>query len=114
MPNETNNEPLTGKYAKLRKDIIDALLTTHDLEYTEDGGTCNFDSPVLILSRWNADKLQRAAEEAGARMWRWHNSSWVLSFGSTGQANRRTRRAEAIERELRNRGYETGMYYQMD
>ena len=112
--NETNNAPLTGKYAKLRDDLIFALRDTYDLESTEDGGTCNFDSPVLNLPRWNADKLQRAMREAGARAWRWHSSMWVIVFSSSGQGNRRSRRAEAIYRKLKELGYDAFMYYQMD
>lgn len=112
--NETNTTRLTGKYAKLRDDIIQAMLETADLEQTEDGGTCNFDSPILNLPQWTERKLMRAAEEAGCRLWRWSGSLWVLSFRTSGQGNRRTRRAEAIARKLEELGYHTNVYYQMD
>ena len=111
-------KPLEGKYARLRDDLIAAYEATEYLEETEDGGTCNFDAPVLHLERWDAKKIKQAAKEAGggAFKWTWGRTSmgWVFSTRSSGQANRRTRRAEAIRDFLKERGYNTGMYYAMD
>ena len=39
---------------------------------------------------------------------------WVFSPRSSGQANRRSRRAEAISEALKAKGYNAGMYYAMD
>lgn len=112
------NAPLTGKYAKLRDDLIAAYAETEYLEQTEDGGTCNFDAPVLRLDRWNAKKIKQAAEEAGssAFKWDWGRTvmGWVFSPKSSGQANRRSRRAEAISEAMKAKGYDAGMYYAMD
>lgn len=112
------NAPLTGKYAKLRDDLIAAYAETEYLEQTEDGGTCNFDAPVLRLDRWNAKKIKQAAEEAGSGAFRWTVGKtmlgWVFATKSSGQANRRTRRAEAISEALKAKGYDAGMYYAMD
>ena len=109
---------LSGKYAKLRDDLIAAYAETEHLEQTEDGGTCNFDSPVLNLERWNAKQIERAAEEAGGSAWQWKSGryvmGWVFSPRSSGQGNRRTRRAEAIAKAMETKGYSVGMYYQMD
>ena len=111
-------KPLTGKYLKLKEDLIEAYAATQGLEATEDGGTCNFDSPVLELERWNANKVKQAAEEAGGSAFKWDWGrfvmGWVINPCSSGQANRRTRRAEAISEYLKTKGYETSMYYQMD
>ena len=113
-----HKKPLPAKYAKLRDDIRAALDATEWAEQTEDGGTCNFDSPVLYLDRWNGKLVEQAAKEAGssAFKWRWGRTTlgWVISPRSSGQGNRRTRRAEAIRDEMKKRGYDVGMYYQMD
>lgn len=110
--------PLKGKYAKLRDDLIAAYAETEYLEQTEDGGTCNFDAPVLHLDRWNAKKIKQAAEEAGSGAFRWtcgkFMMGWVFATKSSGQANRRTRRAEAISDALKAKGYDASVYYAMD
>lgn len=112
------NEPLTGKYLKLKLDLMDAYNETEYLEQTEDGGTCNFDAPVLHLERWNAKKIKQAAKEAGGGVFKWtwggHTMGWVFSPRSSGQANRRSRRAEAISKAMEAKGYSVGMYYAMD
>lgn len=110
--------PLTGKYAKLRDDLLAAYIATESIEQTEDGGTCNFDSPTLHLPRWNAEKIKQAAKEAGGSAFKWTVGGsllgWVFSPRSSGQANRRSRRAEAISAYLKNLGYDAGMYCAMD
>ena len=105
---------LKGKYFNLFKHLLEADSRTDELEFSEDGGTCNFDAPMLTLPRWNADSVRKTAELAGWHAWKYYGSTWIFSFPTTGQGNRRTRRAEALERELRNFGYKTGVYYQMD
>lgn len=110
--------PLTGKYAKLRDDLLAAYDETEHIEQTEDGGTCNFDAPVLHLDRWDSKKIKQAAKEAGGSAFKWTWGSrvmgWVFSPRSSGQANRRSRRAEAISEALKAKGYNAGMYYAMD
>lgn len=109
--------PLTGKYAKLRDDLLKAYAETEHIEQTEDGGTCNFDAPTLRLPRWNSKKIEQAAREAGGSAWKWElwgTASWVFSTRSSGQANRRSRRAEAISAALKRMGYDAGMYCAMD
>ena len=109
---------LPGKYLKLKQDLLDAYAETEYLEQTEDGGTCNFDAPVLHLDRWNAEQIKRAAEEAGGSAWQWKSGryvmGWVFSPRSSGQGNRRTRRAEAIAKAMEAKGYSVSVYYQMD
>ena len=113
------NAPLKGKYAALRDDLRAALDATAHLETTEDGGTSNFDAPKLNLPGWNKDLLIRAVREAGGNgAYKWTVGrtmlGWVISIPSSGQANRRTRRAKAVSEFLRKKGYEAGMYYAMD
>ena len=115
---EQEEAPLTGKYLKLKLDLMEAYNETEYLEQTEDGGTCNFDAPVLHLERWNAKKIKQAAKEAGGDAWQWKWGrtvmGWVFSPRSSGQGNRRSRRSEAISDFLKAKGYDAGMYYQMD
>lgn len=109
---------LKGKYTKLRDDLLAVYLETEHIEQTEDGGTCNFDAPTLDLPRWSAEKIKQAVKEAGGSAWKWtwgnHVMGWVVSPRSSGQANRRSRRAEAISTAMKARGYDAGMYYAMD
>lgn len=110
-------EELTGKYAKLRADLEAAIAETADLEQTEDGGTCNFDSPALFLPRWNGEKVKQAAKEAGCGAFKWSfcgSGRWVFSIPTSGQANRRSRRADAVCKALKEKGYNATMYLQMD
>lgn len=115
---QNTDAPLTGKYAKLRDDIRAALEATEWAEQTEDGGTCNLDAPVLSLPRWNESLVKRAAAEAGGFAYKWRmgrmTMGWIISPRSSGQANRRSRKAEAMREELEKRGYDAFMYYAMD
>lgn len=80
-----------------------------------DGGTCNFDSCV-IFSPPSSD-LEQAAKLAGLRVYRrnWlDKSAYFLSTPVGAQGSVRTLQAEAMERELRGRGYDATVYYQMD
>ena len=107
-------KPLRGKYFNLFVNLLEADRITDSLEETEDGGTCNFDALMLDLPRWKADNVREAAKKANWNAWKYYGSTWIFSFPTTGQGNRRTRRAEALAKELGDRGYKTGVYYQMD
>lgn len=111
---------LTGKYAKLRDDLAEALLKGEiaEMVFGDDVGTCNFDSPTLLLPRWNTKLVEQAAMEAGTRCWKW-TGSWgggrfVISPHTHSQGYPRTRNAEAVSHYLKEAGYQAGMYYMMD
>lgn len=108
---------LTGKYAKLAKDLKAALDYGSSKMGTDDGGTCNFDSPTLYLPRWNKDKIKEAAKAAGLRCFEWKpygRTFWTFSVPCAGQGYTRTNAAEAMSAYLRDVGYDAGMYYQTD
>lgn len=111
---------LTGKYAKLRDDLKIALLAGKSAEQAnpEDGGTCNFDSPTLILPRWRKALVKQAAEEAGTSCFEWKSfgisGEFVFSPLTGGQGNARTRNAKAVMNMLKTMSYDASMYYQMD
>lgn len=111
--------PLSGKYAALRDAIIVALAAGRATEDAkpDDGGTCNFDAPALVLPRWNAAKIQQVAKEAGSSAFAWNlygSKLWVLRINSGAQGNARTTNAEAACASLTAAGYDCHMYYQMD
>lgn len=91
------------------------------LKDTDDGGTCNFDTPIIklpdgIKPRKNLegylDKYNRPMlEKAWGRMWKgWY----FVNIELHGQGNRRTAMAEAAAKSLEASGLQAGVYYQMD
>ena len=108
---------LTGKYAKLAKDLKAALDYGASKRGADDGGTCNFDSPTLYLPRWNKEKIKEAAKAAGLRCFEWKpygRTFWTFSVPCAGQGYTRTNAAEAMSAYLGDIGYDAGMYYQTD
>lgn len=108
---------LTGRYKKLAEDLKAAL--SYGLEHmgNDDGGTSNFDAPTLYLPRWNGKLVEAAAKVAGTGCFVWkafNKSYFVFSVPGTGQGYTRTNAAEAMSAYLKERGYDAGMYYQMD
>lgn len=111
---------LTGKYAKLRDDIREALLKGEVAEMVsgDDIGTCNFDSPTLYLPRWKKDLVEQATKEAGTRCWKlsgdWWKGCYVISPHTHSQGYPRTKNAEAMNDHFKAVGYTGSVYYQMD
>ena len=81
----------------------------------EDGGTCNFDSPVLDYASSGIAKeaAKKAVKAAGLSCYDWENML-VITGCFSGQGNRRTKMAEAFSASLKNSGLAATMYYQMD
>ena len=97
---------ITGKYAKLRADLEIAKAVGREAEDRymiennyNDGGTCNFDSPTILLPRWNKKKV----ESLGA--FEWYKSRFVFSPNSRCQGYGRTVNAEAMSKALTEMGY---------
>ena len=108
---------LTGKYAKLRDDLIAALAAGKAAETGEDGGTCNNDSPAIELPRWNVTLVQQAAREAGSAAFEWklyRNKLFVFRPHTAAQGNDRSRNAETATAYLKSIGYHAMDYCQMD
>ena len=83
----------------------------------EDGGTCNFDTPQLILTGWRESEIKEAFDAAGLRCYiQKSGKSYVVDvIGCTnGQGDLRTEMAEAARESLKADGYEAYVYYQMD
>lgn len=118
-PEKPEPKPLTGKYAKLRDDLREALRIGRAAEDAapEDGGTCNFDAAAIRLPRWNSALIEQAAQEAGSHCFDWNlwgTKSWVFCPDTRGQANARSRNAEAMTRALQAMGYDAMDYCQAD
>ena len=82
---------------------------------TDDGGTCNFDSPVLDYQAAGIarDEAERIIKAAGLSCYDWEKML-VLGIATFGQGNRRTEMAEAFMRSMIESGFPSCMYYQMD
>ena len=85
----------------------------------DDGGTCNFDAPMLDYraSGIPLREAKQAIADAGLSCYEYRmygEKALVICGCQHGQGNRRTVMAEAFSRALKAQGYVCGMYYQMD
>jgi len=111
------------KYQRLVEALKKADQAAKDADPGEDGGTCNFDSPVLHLPHVRSATRNAIAEAAGVALRPVH--SWGAGYyhvGVTlhGQAGRRTAMVEAAAKSLYESLEKDGLpwsatiYYQMD
>lgn len=113
------------KKEQAKQDLIKALEQAKGkaLEHIEndDGGTCNFDTALLLrpLCLTKAE-FEEAVKAAGLRC-RYDNSRYSAGKGyyhingyESGQGNRRTDMVEAFSESLNKSGYMSAVYYQMD
>lgn len=83
----------------------------------EDGGTCNFDTPQIMLTGWTDADIKASFDAAGLTYYiqRSKKIAVVDIVGCTlGQGNRRNAMAEATRDSLRIDGYDAYVYYQID
>lgn len=80
---------------------------------SEDGGTCNFDTPMINIKA-TKKQISQLDYKLNKCTWGLWKGWYFVEIPLSGQGNRRTRMAEAIARSLKNSGYETGVYYQVD
>lgn len=80
---------------------------------SEDGGTCNFDTPIINIK---ATQKQVASLdfELSKCTWGLYKGWWFVDLPLYGQGNRRTRMAEAIAKSLNESGFNARVYYQVD
>lgn len=106
------------KVNKLIEAIERANKAALSIENNEDGGTCNFDTPIIKLDRWTEEELHHVKKQTdvsiGDKLSGYHKGYRFVFTEMEGQANRRTRMAEAAKKSLQNDGYDVSMYYQMD
>lgn len=107
------------KYDVLKYDLISAMNEAEKHRDDDDNGTCNFDSPALDYREcgMSITKTKEAIEKAGLRCFEWtifRRKLLVICGFQCGQAERRSRMAEAFCNRLVALGYPATMYYQMD
>lgn len=105
-------------YNKLTADAKAAIQSGNEVaDKTPDNGTCNMDGVVLKLPRLPEEKVVEALKSAGVRArkndWGYHGTGYMIN-PSQGQADKRSKAAEAICAALKGAGYQVSMYYQMD
>lgn len=108
---------MSERSEKLKKALIRAKEAALKFASVEDGGTCNFDSPMIRLYRWKQAEIEEALAGAGLRYFSttiFGTKYYVVCGGTYGQANRRTTMAEEMCRIIKEAGFEATMYYQMD
>lgn len=91
---------------------------------SDDGGTCNFDAPVLFMPKGTRETtMDKIGLRGGVSFMKWEScpfagagrTAWLI-FGDfmSGQGNRRSRIAEAFAASLKADGFESDTYYQID
>lgn len=83
----------------------------------EDGGTCNFDAPMIPATKWNQKLIELSAKEAGIRVFDTRicrHKYYIFSIPFCGQGNARTRQAEAMAQTMKAAGYDASVFYQID
>jgi len=108
---------MNNKYVELTKALKKAKEAAQAYANTEDGGTCNFDSPAIDYRKMHMSKAkaEEAITAAGLRCFEWN--SWAgkrLVVCGIGSGQGRTRMAEAAYESLKADGIAVTMYYQMD
>jgi hypothetical protein len=104
-------------YKKLAEDLIKARLAAEEAAKGEDGGTANLDTMTIRLHRANEKKVIEAVKAAGLHTLgkrQWLGPCYFIGPPNCGQGNSRVRATEAMEKVMKEAGYEALMYCQMD
>lgn len=106
------------KYEQLKQDLTEAVEKAKETALTtDDGGTCNFDSCLLFLPRYNEEKTIEAIKAVGIGGFKSNHFGkvcYMLGNPIFAQGNQRTAQAEKINEVMRSKGYNTAVYYMMD
>ena len=103
------------KISNLKISLLISLVEAQKHKEEDDGGTCNFDSPVLVLpSEWKESDVRKAFENTGLRYEKMSENSYEIFGATEGQALRRTIMAMAFRDSLTKQGYIARVHYVMD
>lgn len=102
------------KILALRCALLIAVSEAEKAKDTEDGGTSNFDNPVIVLKSWKRQDIEEAFKLTGLRPYFESNGVVEILNSVEGQGFRRTAMAEAFRDSLRASGYISYVRYQMD
>ena len=101
------------KIIALRVALLIAVSEAEKVKGTEDGGTCNMDTPTVYLPGWNESAINEAFGLTGLVPSRHGNTVFILR-ACEGQGYRRTAMAEAFCNSLKASGYSASVDYRMD
>lgn len=114
---EAKAAEMPERYKKLAESLKAAVEAAKAVAGGEDGGTCNFDSMMLDLPKWNQTLIELSAKEAGIQAFDTRilrHKYYIFSVPFGGQGNARTRQAEAMAQAMKSAGYDASVYYQID
>lgn len=95
---------------KLESVLCEAEKTAQKFLESEDGGTCNFDTPVVEIIGCTIKEIN----SMDYNVEKFKNNWYFVNIGLSGQGNRRTRMAESISKSLIESGFNSYVFYQMD
>lgn len=99
--------------AALEAAVNEAARVALKYKDADDGGACNFDTPLLAVKI--PKRLRDATALHLARCWGRYSKCYIIEdIPLYGQGDRRSEMAEAACESLRTSGYAATMYYQMD
>ena len=97
-------------YLKLNDALRKAELCALNAQQSNDGGSCNLDTPMIVLPRANRKKLA----ELCVKLHDWGHSMFAVGVPLYGQGYCRTAMAEAAVESLRESGFRAYVHYCMD
>ena len=80
----------------------------------EDGGTCNFDCPYIVLPGWKESDVRKTFEDAKLRLYKMGVNTYEILDAVEGQGFRRTEMAREFSKCLKTFGYDAGVHYVID
>lgn len=99
----------------LRCALLIAYSEAQKYKEVEDGGTCNFDTPTLMLtSEWKEVDVNEAFKLTGLQPYKVDKDYYHILGACEGQGFRRTAMAQAFRDSLKKQGYTSYVHYQMD
>ena len=102
------------KITALRTALFKAIEEAGNFRLIDDGGTSNFDTPVIILKGWTDSDIRQAFHLTGLTPYIEKNGVIIILKACLGQGFRRTAMAEAFRDSLKNSGYDSYVLYQID
>ena len=104
---------MTDKILALRVALLIAVSEAKKAKDTEDGGTCNMDTPTVFLPNWRKSDIAQAFILTGL-VPDFKKSCVYILRACEGQGYRRTAMAEAFCDSLKASGYNAAVDYRMD
>ena len=102
-----------AQFTMFEKALVAAKNAMMKFAEVEDGGSCNFDTPVRRIKA--SEKMMSQSDfrivKVDEKGWK---DCWFIFLPLMGQANRRTMMAEEAVRVLQLNGFDAMMYYQLD